>query len=147
MYPSVFLFVTPFFFKMSGLRVYVGGLSWDTTNDTLKQFFEGCGTVTDAFIVQDRETGRSKGSCFLWIFWSLSCLSFLSSLTFFFFLGFGFVTFEVLEDAQKSVAELNNQELDGRTIRVDTANDRPERSTGGGYGGSGGDRNAITFLF
>jgi len=44
-------------------RVYVGGLSWDTTNDTLKAFFEGCGTVTDAFIVQDRETGRSKGSC------------------------------------------------------------------------------------
>lgn len=46
----------------------------------------------------------------------------------------------MLEDAQKSVADLNNQELDGRTIRVDTANDRPERSSGGGGGGYGGDR-------
>jgi RNA recognition motif-containing protein len=89
-------------------KLFVGGLSWNTTNSDLQQAFEACGTVVEAKVVTDRETGRSR--------------------------GFGFVTFEDEQGANRAIEELDGSTIDGRTIRVDKANDRPrnERRSGGG---------------
>jgi hypothetical protein len=76
-------------------RLFVGGLSWDTTVDDLREVFSKFGTVTDAVVMDDRSTGRSR--------------------------GFGFVTFEDRKDASKAVEELNGAELDGRNIVVNVA--------------------------
>ncbi len=76
-------------------KLFVGGLSWDTTEDSLRKFFEKFGKVLEAKVVSDRATGRSK--------------------------GFGFVTMATAEEAKKAISEANNQELDGRTIKVDKA--------------------------
>ena len=80
-------------------KLFVGGLSWNTTNSELQQAFEGCGTIAEAKVITDRETGRSR--------------------------GFGFVTFEDEQSATRAIEELDGATLDGRTIRVDKANDRP----------------------
>ena len=80
-------------------KLFVGGLSWNTDNHQLQQAFEACGAVAEAKVITDRETGRSR--------------------------GFGFVTYEDAESAQRAVEELNGSVLDGRTIRVDAANERP----------------------
>ncbi len=90
-------------------KLFVGGLSWNTTNSELQQAFEACGTVAEAKVVTDRETGRSR--------------------------GFGFVTFEDEQSASRAIEELNGSTLDGRTIRVDKANDRPRDDRRGGGGG------------
>jgi len=95
-------------------KLFVGGLSWNTTDDGLRSGFERFGTVTDAKVIQDRETGKSR--------------------------GFGFVTFESPEIAQSACDEMNGKDLDGRTIRVSVAEDR--RAGGGGGGGGGGYRGA-----
>jgi heterogeneous nuclear ribonucleoprotein A1/A3 len=99
-------------------KLFVGGLSWDTTEDSLRSAFEKFGEVLEAKVVTDRETGRSR--------------------------GFGFVTFAEAEAAEQAVQALNNSELDGRTIRVDEATERPSsgprRDFGGGGGGGGGNR-------
>lgn len=95
-------------------KLFVGGLSWNTTNSELQQAFEACGAVAEAKVVTDRETGRSR--------------------------GFGFVTFEEEQSATRAVEELNGTTLDGRTIRVDKANDRPRDDRRGGGGGGGGNR-------
>ena len=95
-----------------GKKCFVGGLSWDTTDTTLRQAFEPHGTVTEATVVTDRETGRSR--------------------------GFGFVTMDEEEAAKKAIAALNGTMLDGRTIKVDAAEDKPRRDGGGGGGGRGG---------
>jgi len=79
-------------------KVFVGGISWGTTGDGLRDAFGKVGTVTDAAVISDRETGRSR--------------------------GFGFVTFETDAQALAAVDEMNGQELDGRTIRVDNATER-----------------------
>jgi len=79
-------------------RLFVGGLSWDTTEEGLKEAFGQFGTVTDAFIVKDRDTGRSR--------------------------GFGFVTLDNRKDAQKAIEGLHDTELDGRTIAVNVATER-----------------------
>jgi cold-inducible RNA-binding protein len=92
-------------------KLFVGGLAWATRDETLKAHFETCGEVTDAKVIMERDTGRSR--------------------------GFGFVTFENAEDASKAQAELNGSDLDGRSIRVDSATERPPRSGGGGGGGGG----------
>ena len=92
-------------------KLFVGGLSWGTTDDGLRAAFEEFGEVTDAKVITERETGRSR--------------------------GFGFVTYGTAEDAQAALNGMNGAELDGRTIRVDLAN---ERSGGGGGGGGGGYR-------
>lgn len=76
-------------------KLFVGSLSWSTTEEALKKFFEQFGTVVEVKIVTDRATGRSK--------------------------GFGFVTMSTEEEAKKAMAEANNQELDGRAIKVDKA--------------------------
>jgi len=75
-------------------KVFVGGLSWDTDSTGLKTAFAGAGDVIEAKVVQDRETGRSR--------------------------GFGFVTFQSSAAVEKAIA-MSGTELDGRTIRVDRA--------------------------
>jgi len=72
-------------------KVFVGGLSWDTTDDSLRAAFEPFGTLVSANIISDRETGRSR--------------------------GFGFVCFEEEADAQKAIKEMSDTNLDGRVIR------------------------------
>jgi RNA recognition motif-containing protein len=96
-------------------KLFVGGLSWDTTEATLRAAFENHGEVQEAVVVTDRETGRSR--------------------------GFGFVRY--VDDAAAVAARdaLDGQELDGRRIRVEFAREReagPRGGGGGGYGGGGG---------
>ncbi len=100
-------------------KLFVGGLSWNTTDMILRQAFERFGPVTEAKVVLDRETGRSR--------------------------GFGFVTFTEAEHAQAAMSELDGKELDGRTIRINEAQERAPGDRGprgggggGGYGGGGG---------
>ena len=95
-----------------GKKLFIGGLSWGTTDDSLREAFERFGEVVEAKVITDRETGRSR--------------------------GFGFVTF--VEDAPGTEAqsEMDGAELDGRTIRVNEAHDR--RVGGGGGGGGRGGR-------
>ena len=82
-------------------RLFVGSLAWATTDDSLKDFFSGAGTVVSANVIQDRETGRSK--------------------------GFGFVEMSSDEEAKAAVEQLNGKELDGRAIVVNEARPREER--------------------
>jgi len=98
-------------------KLFVGNLSWDTNDDSLNTAFSPFGEITEATVISDRHSGRSR--------------------------GFGFVTFVDDEAADKAIAELNGTELDGREIKVDVAQAR-DRSRdgdgGGGGGGGGGDR-------
>ncbi|HSB62455.1 MAG TPA: RNA-binding protein [Vicinamibacteria bacterium] len=91
------------------VKLYVGGLSYSTTSESLREHFAQCGTVESATVITDRYSGQSR--------------------------GFGFVEMATDEDAQKAVSMLNGQRVDGRTIRVEVAN--PQGSGGGGRGGSG----------
>ena len=94
-------------------KVFVGGLAWATDDNSLRAAFEAFGTVTEAKVITDRETGRSR--------------------------GFAFVTFENAEQAAAAREGLDGTELDGRTIRVDEAKERSGgRGGGGGYRGGGG---------
>jgi cold-inducible RNA-binding protein len=94
-------------------KLFVGGLAWATTDDSLRDCFSAYGEVTDAKVITDRETGRSR--------------------------GFGFVTFAESDNASEAKDALNGQDLDGRAIRVDSATERkPRREGGGGGGGYGG---------
>lgn len=95
-------------------RLFVGGLSWGTTDEDLRAAFERFGEIVDSAVIKDRETGRSR--------------------------GFGFVTFENDGDAQNAVSEMNDTMLDGRTIRVDEATERRGGGGGGGGGRSRGNR-------
>ncbi len=93
------------------MKLYVGNLSWGTTDANLNELFAQYGELEDVFIMKDKFSGRSK--------------------------GFGFVTFVNDEDGQKAIAELNGKELDGRPLTVDEA--RPPKQDGGGFrGGNGG---------
>jgi cold-inducible RNA-binding protein len=92
-------------------KLFVGSLSWDTNDDGLNAAFSPFGEISEAIVISDRDSGRSR--------------------------GFGFVTFNDDEAADKAVAALNGTELDGRTIRVDVAQAK-ERNRGGGGGGGGG---------
>jgi RNA recognition motif-containing protein len=91
------------------VKLYVGGLSYSTTSESLREAFAQCGTVESATVITDRYSGQSR--------------------------GFGFVEMASSEDAQKAVSTLNGQRLDGRTIKVEVAN--PQGAGGGGRGGSG----------
>ncbi len=94
-------------------KLFVGSLSWGTTQEALKELFSQAGTVESAFVIVDKMTGRSK--------------------------GFGFVEMSTEEEAQKAVEMFNGQEFEGRTIVVNEARpqeERPQRSGGrGGFGG------------
>jgi RNA recognition motif-containing protein len=90
-------------------------LSWNTTDEGLRRAFEKFGEVLEAKVIKDRDTDRSR--------------------------GFGFVSFANPKDAMDAMQGMDGQELDGRTIKVNEAQER-ERSGGGGPrgGGGGGDR-------
>jgi RNA recognition motif-containing protein len=96
-----------------GDRIYVGNLSFQTTSDSLRAAFAEFGQVSDAKVMSDRETGQSR--------------------------GFGFVTMGSAADAAKAIAAMNGALLDGRPLRVNEAEERPNRGGGGGgFGGGGG---------
>ena len=88
-------------------KLYVGGLSYDTTEETLKKTFAEIGTVETAVVIMDRDSGRSK--------------------------GFGFVEMSTEDEAKKAIETLNGKELDGRTIIVNEARPQEPRPSGGGY--------------
>lgn len=85
-------------------KLFVGSLSWNTTDQSLREFFATVGNVISAQVIMDRQTGRSR--------------------------GFGFVEFETDEDAQKAIQQLNNQQLDGRTIFVNEAREKDSNDRG-----------------
>ncbi len=80
------------------MNLYVGGLSFDTSDDGLKTFFEQAGTVESARVITDRDSGRSR--------------------------GFGFVEMATEDEARKAIEELNGKMLDGRTLTVNEARPR-----------------------
>jgi RNA recognition motif-containing protein len=90
-----------------GKKLYVGNLSYNTTEDGLRNFFAGYGNVASAKIIFDRETGNSK--------------------------GFGFIEMGTDEEANAAIAGTNGNELDGRQIRVNEAMDKPRRDRGGNW--------------
>ena len=94
-----------------GKKLYVGGLAWATTDDGLRTAFEKFGEVTDAKVITDRDTGRSR--------------------------GFGFVTFSDAECADSAIEAMNGSVLDGRSLTVNEAQDR-RRDDGFRRGGGGG---------
>jgi cold-inducible RNA-binding protein len=103
-------------------KLFVGNLSFNTTENDLNDAFAAFGTVTEANLMMDRMTNRPR--------------------------GFGFVTMSTPEEAQKAIAGMNGKEVDGRALTVNVARPREERSGGGGggggrreYGGGGGGRN------
>lgn len=93
-------------------RLFIGNLSFHTTEDDLQQLFAEYGEVLDLKIMQDRETGRSR--------------------------GFGFVTMGNADEAKKAMDALDGTELDQRTLRVNEAEQRRDRNGGGGAPRSGG---------
>jgi len=92
-------------------KLFVGGISWDTTNDSLKQFFEQAGEVISADVITDRYTGRSRGFAFIEM---------------------------ATEEGATAAKKLSGQELDGRAITVDDAKPRKDDSNTG-RGSRGGD--------
>ena len=94
------------------MKIYVGNLSFQSSDQTLRELFSKHGDVEEAVIITDRDTGRSR--------------------------GFGFVTMPDDGQAQTAITELNGQEFDGRTLTVNEARPKPDRPRGGGGGGGGG---------
>ena len=99
---------------MSNSKLFVGNLSFNTTENDLQDAFAAHGTVVEANLMTDRTTGRPR--------------------------GFGFVTMSSDEEAQKAVAAMNGKSIDGRALTVNIARPREERPPGGGGGGGGGGR-------
>ena len=98
-------------------KIFVGGLSWNTDDTGLRSAFEKFGPLSEAKVIVDRDTGRSR--------------------------GFGFVTFDEPDAVQSAISEMDGSELDGRSIKVNEAKERAPRSGGGGgrgFGGGGGGR-------
>jgi cold-inducible RNA-binding protein len=96
-------------------KLFVGNLSFNTTENDLSEAFGAHGTVTETNLLMDRETGRPR--------------------------GFGFITMSSAEEAQKAIEIMNGKEMDGRALTVNVAKPREERTGGGGgrreYGGGG----------
>ena len=93
------------------MNIYVGNLSYDTGDQSLRTAFEAFGEVTEASVIVDRETQRSR--------------------------GFGFVEMPDSEAAESAIRGLNGQEIDARTVTVNQARPRENRAGGGGGGGGG----------
>ena len=100
-------------------KLFVGNLSFNTTENDLQDAFAAHGTVTETNLMMDRETGRPR--------------------------GFGFITMSSSEEAQKAIEAMNGRDMDGRALTVNVAKPREERTGGGGgrreYGNNGGGRN------
>lgn len=97
-----------------GKKLYVGNLGYSVTQGDLEQLFGEIGSVRSAEVIQDRDTGRSK--------------------------GFAFVEMDNDQDAQTAIKQLNGVEHSGRPLTVNEAKPREQRSGGGGGGGGGGYR-------
>lgn len=95
------------------MRLYVGNLSFDSTEDSLREAFAAFGDVTSVHLVTDRDTGRPR--------------------------GFGFVEMAGPSEGQAAIDGLNGTDMDGRSINVNEARPRPQGG-GGGFGGGGGGR-------
>jgi len=99
-------------------KLFVGNLSFNTTENALQDAFAAYGTVTETNLMMDRMTNRPR--------------------------GFGFVTMSTAEEAQKAIAAMNGAQLDGRALTVNVARPREDRPPGGGgrreFGGGGGGR-------
>lgn len=95
-------------------KLYVGNLSYDTTEDELRGLFATVGAVASVTLLTDRDTGRPK--------------------------GFGFVEMETAEDAQKAIQTLNGQVLHDRAMKIDEARPPREQGSRGGYGYDRGGR-------
>jgi RNA recognition motif-containing protein len=94
------------------MKLYVGNLSFNTTNQDLNELFGTIGTVQSSNVIEDRETGRSR--------------------------GFGFVEMSSQAEGEKAISELNGKEVDGRELKVNEAKPQGDRGGRGGYGGGGG---------
>lgn len=96
------------------VKLYVGNMSYNTTEDELRTMFAEAGTVVTVDVIKDRDTGTSK--------------------------GFAFITMSSQADAQKAISMFNGREVGGRALTVNAARPREERGSGGGgnrYGNSG----------
>jgi RNA recognition motif-containing protein len=94
------------------MKLYVGNLAFQTSSDDLQELFAQAGTVESASVVEDRETGRSR--------------------------GFGFVEMSSPEEGQAAIAKFNGTEVNGRSLNVNEAKPREDRGGGGGNRGGGG---------
>ena len=94
------------------MKMYVGNLSFDTTKQDLESLFSEHGTVTDVHLPTDRESGRPR--------------------------GFAFVTMDSKEAMNSAIEAIDGSDVGGRTLKVNEAKPREDRSGGGGGGGSGG---------
>jgi len=97
------------------MKLYVGNLSFQTSSDDLQQLFSQAGTVQSANVIEDRETGRSR--------------------------GFAFVEMASTEEGNAAIQQFNGHEVGGRALNVNEAKPREDRGGGGGRGGFGGGRN------
>jgi cold-inducible RNA-binding protein len=95
-------------------KLYVGNLSFKTTSDDLREYFSQAGEVESASVIEDRETGRSR--------------------------GFGFVEMATAEGAAAAIEQFNGKDLNGRNLTVNEARPKTDRGGGGGYRGGGGGR-------
>ena len=93
-------------------KLFVGGLSFNTTENSLQDAFAAHGTVSEVNLITDRMSGKSK--------------------------GFGFVTMSSEQEAQAAIDNMNGKSLDGRNLTVNIARPREERPSGGGGGGGRG---------
>ena len=93
------------------MNIYVGNLSYQANEEELRSAFEQFGEVSSASIINDRDTGQSK--------------------------GFGFVEMPTQSEGEEAIKQLNGSELGGRNIKVNEARPRPDRGGGGGGGGGG----------
>ena len=96
---------------MSNAKLYVGNLSFKTTEDELRAHFGQYGTVTDVYVAMDKMTGRPR--------------------------GFAFVTMSTAEEAKAAAEKTNGTELGGRQLTVNEARPKEDRPGGGGFGGGG----------
>ena len=102
-------------------KLYVGGLSFSTNSESLREYFTQCGTVVSATVITDKFSGQSR--------------------------GFGFVEMSTSEEAQKAISQLSGREFEGRSLTVNIANPQGAKRggrpggggrSGGGFGGGGG---------
>jgi len=96
------------------LKLYVGNLAFSTSSQDLQELFAQAGTVESASVVEDRETGRSR--------------------------GFGFVEMATKEEGEAAISQFDGKEIGGRALKVNEAKPREPRAGGGGRGGFGGGR-------
>jgi RNA recognition motif-containing protein len=99
------------------MNIHVSNLSFNVTDEDLREFFTEYGEVSSAKVIMDKFTGKSR--------------------------GFGFVEMPDDEAAKKAISELDNGVVEGRTIRVSEAKPREDRGSGGGNRGGGGNRNGF----